>query len=110
MLLNIATIVPNGLVVFVPSYAFLEQAKMVWNTNGLLEKRLGTRKKLFFEPRDGAEVEALLKDYAESARGVRATYIPPVFKPHVLFVAADKCLRGWPSWSPSRRCCRGKSQ
>lgn len=73
MLLNIASIVPNGLVVFFPSYSFLEQAKKVWEASGLLEKRLSMRKKIFFEPRDGSEVESLLRKYSEAARGLTSS-------------------------------------
>lgn len=84
MLVNIATIVPNGLVVFVPSYAFLEQAKRVWETSGLIA-RLGAKKRVFFEPRQaggegeegesgggggGGGIEEMLREYAEAARFV----------------------------------------
>lgn len=77
MLLNIATIVPHGLVIFCPSYAFLEQAKNVWDASGLLEKRLAAKKRVFFEPREAGEVEGLLREYAEAAREVRLIHLTP---------------------------------
>lgn len=63
MLLNIATIVPHGLVVFFPSYAFLDQARKLWQDSGLLA-RLGGKKTVFLEPREGAEVDKVLREYA----------------------------------------------
>lgn len=73
MILNIAMIVPHGLVVFFPSYAFLDQARQVWQANEVIEKRLGARKKVFFEPRDGSDIEVMLREYAEAARGAGAS-------------------------------------
>lgn len=68
MLINIATIVPHGLVVFFPSYAFLEQARKVWEEAGVLE-RLGAKKTVFYEPREGSEVDGVLREYAACIRG-----------------------------------------
>lgn len=36
-------LVPDGVVVFLPSYAFLDKVKQVWSASGLLAK-LGERK------------------------------------------------------------------
>lgn len=69
MLVNIASIVPNGLVVFFPSYAFLDQARVIWEASGLLA-RLGAKKTVYLEPRESSEVESVLRAYAESARGL----------------------------------------
>ena len=63
MLLNIASIVPHGLVVFFPSYAFLDQARQVWEESGLLT-RLGSKKTVFLEPREGSDVDNVLREYA----------------------------------------------
>lgn len=43
--MNICTVIPKGVVVFVPSYAFLDQLQARWQTTGLLGK-LGKRKKV----------------------------------------------------------------
>jgi len=63
MLLNIAAIVPHGLVVFFPSYAFLDQVRHVWEESGLLA-RLGGKKTIFLEPREGSDVDRVLREYA----------------------------------------------
>ena len=38
MILNIARMVPRGLVVFVPSYTFLEAVKDIWQECGVLTR------------------------------------------------------------------------
>lgn len=71
MLVNITSLVPNGLVIFFPSYAFLDQAKSVWEASGVLN-RLGSKKFVFSEPRgdapEGLDVESVLREYSEAAR------------------------------------------
>ncbi|TDL22084.1 DNA repair helicase [Rickenella mellea] len=62
VMFNLVNIVPAGMVVFFPSYAFLEKVKVAWKENGLL-MRLTAKKKLFFEPRDSANVESVLREY-----------------------------------------------
>lgn len=88
MILNIATVVPFGLVVFFPSYAFLDQARLVWQTGGTIEKRLGVRKKVFFEPREGSDIEAMLREYAEAARRIDAS------STHAVVGASFRALNG----------------
>ncbi|KAI0359225.1 DNA repair helicase [Trametes cingulata] len=63
MLLNFANVVPGGMVVFVPSYAFLHAVTKVWKASGLLDK-LDAKKKVFSEPQQSTEVEAVLRDYS----------------------------------------------
>lgn len=73
-LTNYTNIVPHGLVVFLPSYAFLDTVLARWKETGAL-KRLETKKPLFYEPKSAAEVDAVLKEYTRaidssaSARG-----------------------------------------
>ncbi|KAH8825111.1 helicase C-terminal domain-containing protein [Flagelloscypha sp. PMI_526] len=62
---NLANIVPAGMVVFFPSYSFLNLAKKEWSES-LLDK-LGKRKKVFFEPESSADVERILTDYSSAA-------------------------------------------
>ncbi|KAL5524487.1 CHL1 [Sanghuangporus sanghuang] len=62
-LFNLASVCPNGAVVFFPSYAFLDKVKRVWNTNGLLS-RIRQKKQLFYEPHANAEVDDILQQYA----------------------------------------------
>ncbi|KAF9073981.1 helicase C-terminal domain-containing protein [Rhodocollybia butyracea] len=76
IILNFTRIVPGGMIVFFPSYKFLDMAKAAWATveakGGYLEK-FGMKKKVFFEPEDQAGVEQVLQQYAAA---VSATTSP----------------------------------
>lgn len=48
LLINLASVVPDGMVVFFPSYLYLEQTICRWQEDGILE-RLLTHKLLFIE-------------------------------------------------------------
>ncbi|KAL1410972.1 ATP-dependent DNA helicase chl1 [Vanrija albida] len=63
-LLSAVGLVPDGVVVFLPSYAFLDKVKAAWGT-GLLDK-LDQKKKLFYEPQSAAEVDSTLREYARA--------------------------------------------
>ncbi|TFK40687.1 helicase C-terminal domain-containing protein [Crucibulum laeve] len=63
ILLNLASIVPSGMIVFFPSYNFLNAAKAIWLKSGMLEK-FGTKKKVFFEPEETVDVDKVLREYA----------------------------------------------
>ncbi|KAE8229727.1 hypothetical protein CF326_g5297 [Tilletia indica] len=63
VLLNISAVVPGGLVVFVPSYGFLEAVWTRWEKSGLLG-RLGVKKKIFQEPKSTSDVEAVFERYS----------------------------------------------
>ncbi|KAL7424206.1 ATP-dependent DNA helicase chl1 [Cryptotrichosporon argae] len=56
-------LVPDGVVVFLPSYAFLDRVKAAWSASGLLDK-LAAKKQLFYEPQTSSDVEGILRDYA----------------------------------------------
>jgi chromosome transmission fidelity protein 1 len=47
ILLNFANVVPGGMIVFFPSYNFLNMAKAAWQQSGMLEK-LRPKKKACF--------------------------------------------------------------
>ena len=70
MIFNFASVVPDGLVVFVPSYNFLHSVTGVWEKSKLLD-RLKTKKKLFMEPKNTSEVDAVLQEYAAAIAQVR---------------------------------------
>jgi chromosome transmission fidelity protein 1 len=69
-LLNICTVVPDGVVVFFPSYAYLTEILKRWavllpgNTQSILQ-RLESRKSMFKESKD-LSVETTLQGYAEA--------------------------------------------
>lgn len=64
ILLSTVGLVPDGVVVFVPSYAFLDKVKTAWaGSTGVLAK-LGQKKSVFYEPQTAADVDATLRDYA----------------------------------------------
>jgi chromosome transmission fidelity protein 1 len=78
-------LVPDGVVIFLPSYSFLNQLQDVWKQNGTLQ-RIDAKKKvnpfgscssaqshrivcciqLFFEPQLSGEVETILTQYAQA--------------------------------------------
>ncbi|KAG8738501.1 ATP-dependent DNA helicase chl1 [Ceratobasidium sp. 414] len=67
-LLNLANLVPNGFVVFLPSYAFLSLVKTSWGKgdNKVLD-RLGKKKKIFYEPHENGDVEQVLREFSSAA-------------------------------------------
>lgn len=73
-MLNICTVVPDGVVVFFPSYSYLETITNFWarpsnSTAGTTEKsiwqRLEAKKALFREKKEGS-VDSVLEEYAKS--------------------------------------------
>ncbi|CUA77223.1 chromosome transmission fidelity protein 1 [Rhizoctonia solani] len=66
--LNLTSLVPNGFVVFLPSYAFLSIVKAAWSKgeNKILE-RLGKKKKVFYEPQENGDVEGVLREFSAAA-------------------------------------------
>ncbi|KIP08638.1 hypothetical protein PHLGIDRAFT_103970 [Phlebiopsis gigantea 11061_1 CR5-6] len=72
LLTNFASLVPGGMVVFVPSYAFLNTVVGAWEKSGLME-RLGAKKKVFSEPQESGDVDAVLRDYAAEVQSIHGT-------------------------------------
>ncbi|PWN26227.1 DNA repair helicase [Jaminaea rosea] len=64
-LANFAAIVPHGIVVFLPSYRFLDDTVARWKEQGLW-KRLEARKRVFTEPKLASEVDATLRQYSDA--------------------------------------------
>ena len=85
-------LVPDGVVVFVPSYAFLDKVKLAWTRSGLLARLderkqvsvwvlhgLLTYRKVFYEPQTSGDVETTLRDYALAISSVCAvTFMPDI--------------------------------
>jgi chromosome transmission fidelity protein 1 len=67
LLLNVCAVVPAGLVVFFPSYAFEDSVWKHFHESGVAAS-LGKRKKVFRERRHG-DTEALLEDFRQAVQG-----------------------------------------
>ncbi|GAA6002475.1 hypothetical protein JCM10207_001141 [Rhodosporidiobolus poonsookiae] len=65
---SIANVVPKGVVVFVPSYDFLNQAQARWEKTGVI-KRLSAKKLPFWEPKASSDVDLVLRQYAAGNAG-----------------------------------------
>ncbi|KAF9462983.1 helicase C-terminal domain-containing protein [Collybia nuda] len=63
ILLNFVGIIPGGMIVFFPSYNFLNAAKVAWKSTDYLGK-ISVKKKIFFEPEEAAEVDRVLQEYS----------------------------------------------
>ncbi|GAA5891317.1 hypothetical protein JCM5296_006897 [Sporobolomyces johnsonii] len=62
-IVNIANVVPKGMVVFVPSYDFLHQVQTRWEKSGMI-KRLSAKKAPFWEPKSSSDVDTVLREYS----------------------------------------------
>lgn len=65
LLCNLVTLVPEGIVVFFPSFDYEGKVYENWESSGILE-RITKRKRVFREPRDNMEVESVLKEYKDT--------------------------------------------
>jgi chromosome transmission fidelity protein 1 len=68
-LLNICSVVPDGVVVFFPSYGYLDEVVTAWQTpdtpgQPALWDRLSTKKAIFRETKTGTTSEELLAQYS----------------------------------------------
>ncbi|KAI8330795.1 putative ATP-dependent RNA helicase DDX11 [Choanephora cucurbitarum] len=63
---NLTNVIPDGIVVFFPSFTYLEQVYQRWTTaeSGHILERILKKKQVFKEPRESSKVEATLRDYA----------------------------------------------
>jgi chromosome transmission fidelity protein 1 len=64
----LSNVVPQGMVVFVPSYSYEEQLVARWEETGLL-KRIGKRKVVIREPRGAGKLDTVLDAYAKACGG-----------------------------------------
>ncbi|KAJ9090765.1 ATP-dependent DNA helicase chl1 [Naganishia cerealis] len=60
--------VTNGIIVFAPSYKYLNQLILTWRKDGNLAK-ISTLKQVFLELSDSTSIESILRDYGAAARG-----------------------------------------
>lgn len=63
LIVNFSRAVPEGIVVFLPSYNYEAHIQRHWEASGVLAA-LAKHKRIFREPRGAGDTEALLKDYA----------------------------------------------
>ncbi|KAL4729745.1 ATP-dependent DNA helicase chl1 [Fusarium chlamydosporum] len=75
-ILNLCSLVPDGVVIFFPSYGYLDEVVAVWQksqgtTAQSVWDRLGARKALFKETR-GASSEEVLQEYSDAILGEKS--------------------------------------
>ncbi|KAK9325883.1 helicase C-terminal domain-containing protein [Lipomyces orientalis] len=67
---NLTFVIPDGMVVFFPSYKYMEEVSQCWKKvpNGSMSiwDQINQRKTIFQEPRDSAQVESILSAYAQA--------------------------------------------
>ena len=63
---NICNMVPGGVVIFYPSYAYENKVFAHFDKTGVLA-RIQKKKEIFREPKKGSEMDKVLKDYARNA-------------------------------------------
>ncbi|RXW24469.1 hypothetical protein EST38_g1370 [Candolleomyces aberdarensis] len=57
-----------GMIVFFPSYSFLNHTKEIWAKTKTLE-RFAVKKTVFFEPQESTDVDTVLREYAAAVQG-----------------------------------------
>mmetsp|Transcript_61311 Transcript_61311/g.99190 ORF Transcript_61311/g.99190 Transcript_61311/m.99190 type:complete len:266 (-) Transcript_61311:121-918(-) len=65
VVLNVCNVVPDGVVLFLPSYSYEDQLYKFWESKGYIEK-IEKKKKVFREPRSTTDTDAVLDEFAES--------------------------------------------
>ena len=67
VVLNVCSIVPDGVVLFLPSYTYEEQLHNFWESKGYIEK-IEKKKKVLREPRNTGDTDAVLDEYAANIK------------------------------------------
>ncbi|KAF9614380.1 hypothetical protein IFM89_018279 [Coptis chinensis] len=65
LLCNLVSVVPEGIVVFFPSFDYEGQVHDAWKSLGILQ-RIMKKKRVFREPRSSLDVEITLREYKET--------------------------------------------
>ncbi|KAF6164159.1 hypothetical protein GIB67_010129 [Kingdonia uniflora] len=65
LICNLVTVVPEGIVVFFPSFEYEGQVHDAWKSSGILE-RITKKKRVFREPRNNTDIEVVLREYKET--------------------------------------------
>lgn len=72
--LNICKLSPAGVILFLPSYAYLQTVENRWSETGQLAK-LGKHKHIFTEPRSATDIEHVLSQFSRAAQGDRGALL-----------------------------------
>jgi len=64
VILEILTKTPNGVIVFVPSYVFLEKIKQEFTSSGIMSK-MYAKKSIFFEKQSSSDFKQILDTYLQ---------------------------------------------
>uniref|UniRef100_A0A0P4W9K1 Helicase ATP-binding domain-containing protein n=1 Tax=Scylla olivacea TaxID=85551 RepID=A0A0P4W9K1_SCYOL len=67
VLVNVCTVVPGGVVCFLPSYDYEHKVHAHFTSSGVLT-RLSAKKKVFWEPKKANQLDAVLNDYAKTIK------------------------------------------
>lgn len=65
LVLNMCNLVPDGVVMFFPSYHYEQQVISTWETSGMLAK-INARKKVLREPRAASMIGQVLEEYKDA--------------------------------------------
>ena len=65
LVFNLSLVVPEGMVIFLPSFEYEQQLHSAWKVSGILDK-IQRKKVLFREPRDAASLDITLRKYKEA--------------------------------------------
>ncbi|KAK6204410.1 ATP-dependent RNA helicase CHL1 [Scheffersomyces amazonensis] len=68
MIIKIASQVPHGMVVFFPSYKYLNRVLEVWKSQQNIFKILSSKKRILQEPQDSSKVEQILNEYTKAIK------------------------------------------
>ena len=74
-ILNCTRLIPNGLLVFFPSYTVMDKCVSYWQNNSSLWQSMGGRKELYVEGRGASAFNLLVKDYETSAKTERGAVL-----------------------------------
>lgn len=67
VLVNVCTVVPGGVVCFLPSYDYEQKVYSHFENSGVIQ-RLSNKKKVFREPKKSNQLDGVLADYAKTIR------------------------------------------
>ncbi|ORY28694.1 DNA repair helicase [Neocallimastix californiae] len=70
LILNVVNVIPDGIVIFFPSYLYLNEVYEFWDKNNYL-KQIENKKKIFKEPKNSKLVEKTLNNYSEEIKNGR---------------------------------------